>query len=77
MPVFTRYGPLDLLGAIGRDLGYRDLVPHSVEMDNGAGVRVRVLDPKALIAVKEELTREKPPFPNGHGSVCRCCFTEP
>src|SRR5438105_2520465 len=28
--LMTRYGPLDLLGTIGRDLGYLDLLPHSV-----------------------------------------------
>src|SRR5690348_9975796 len=27
----TIYGPLDLLGTIGRDLNYSDLVPHSAE----------------------------------------------
>jgi predicted nucleotidyltransferase len=57
--LITRYGPLDLLGSIGRDLGYQDLVPHSVEMDIGEGIRVRVLDLETLIAIKEELAGEK------------------
>jgi hypothetical protein len=57
--LLTRYGPLDLLGMIGRDLGYQDLVPHSVEMDIGEGIRVRVLDLETLIAVKDELAGEK------------------
>jgi predicted nucleotidyltransferase len=55
----TRYGPLDLLGTIGRDLGYRELLPHSVELDIGEGLRIQVLDLETLIALKEELAGEK------------------
>jgi hypothetical protein len=54
-----RYGPLDLLGTIGRDLGYQDLVPHSIELDISEGLRIRVLDLETLIALKEELAGEK------------------
>jgi predicted nucleotidyltransferase len=57
--LITRYGPLDLLGTIGRDLGYRDLLPHSTEMDIGGGTRIRVLNLEKLIAIKEELAGEK------------------
>jgi predicted nucleotidyltransferase len=57
--LITRYGPLDLLGTIGRDLGYEDLVPHSVELIISEGIRVRVLDLETLIAIKEELAGEK------------------
>ena len=57
--LMTRYGPLDLLGTIGRDLGYQDLVPHSVELDVADGLRIRVLDLETLIAIKEELGGEK------------------
>ena len=57
--LITRYGPLDLLGVIGRDLGYVDLLPHSSEMDIGEGVRIRVLNLEKLIAIKEELGGEK------------------
>src|SRR3974377_14843 len=57
--LITRYGPLDLLGTIGRNLGYDDLVPHSAEMDVGEGILVRVLDLETLIAIKEELGGEK------------------
>jgi predicted nucleotidyltransferase len=57
--LITRYGPLDLLGTIGRDLGYQELLPHSVEMDIGDGIRVRVLDLETLIAIKEELAGVK------------------
>jgi hypothetical protein len=33
--LITRYGPLDLLGTIGNNLAYEDLVPRSVELDIG------------------------------------------
>jgi len=57
--LITRCGPLDLLGAIGHNLGYENLLPHSVEMDVGEGILVRVLDLETLIAIKEELGGEK------------------
>jgi predicted nucleotidyltransferase len=57
--LITRYGPLDLLGTIGRNLSYEDLLPHSAEMDVGEGVLVKVLDLETLIAIKEELGGEK------------------
>jgi hypothetical protein len=57
--LITRHGPLDLLGTIGRDLSYRELVPHSVELDISEGLRIRVLDLETLIAIKEELGGEK------------------
>jgi predicted nucleotidyltransferase len=57
--LITRYGPLDLLGTIGRDLGYRELLPHSVDLDISEGLRIRVLDLETLIALKEELAGEK------------------
>ena len=57
--LITRYGPLDLLGTIGRNLGYEDLLPHSVEMEVGEGVLVKVLDLETLIIIKEELGGEK------------------
>lgn len=55
----TRFGWLDLLGTIGRNLGYEDLLPHSATLDVGEGILVRVLDLEALIAIKEELGGEK------------------
>ena len=57
--LITRYGPLDLLGAIGNGLSYADLVPHSAEKDLGEGFRCRVLNLEMLIALKEELGGEK------------------
>ena len=55
----TKYGPLDVLGTIGRGLSYEDLLPHTVEMDVGDGIRVRVLDLETIIAIKQELGTEK------------------
>jgi hypothetical protein len=57
--LITSCGPLDVLGTIGRGLGYEDLLPHTIEMEAGAGVRVRVLDLATIIALKEELAGEK------------------
>lgn len=57
--LLTRSGPLDLLATIGKNLGYEDLLPHSSEMDIGAGIRIRVLNLEMLIALKEQLANEK------------------
>jgi hypothetical protein len=57
--LITRYGPLDLLGTIGRNLGYEDLMAHSAEMDIGEKLRIRVLDLETIIGIKEELGGEK------------------
>ncbi len=57
--LITRFGPLDVVPTIGRGLSYEDLLPHTVEMEIGGGVRVRVLDLATIIAVKEELGGEK------------------
>jgi predicted nucleotidyltransferase len=57
--LMTRYGPVDVLGAIGNGRRYEDLLPHAFEMDLGEGVRVRVLNLETLIATKEESGREK------------------
>jgi len=55
----TRYGPVDLLGTIGEDLSYEDLLPLSSEIDIGEGLRIRVLNLETLIAIKEELGGDK------------------
>jgi hypothetical protein len=57
--LITRFGPLDLLGTIGRDLDYRALLPHSSEKLVAEGVTIRVLDLETLIAIKEDLGGEK------------------
>jgi hypothetical protein len=55
----TRYGPLDLLGAIGRNMAYGDSISHSEEMEIADGMRVRVLALETIIAVKEQLDTDK------------------
>jgi len=57
--LMTRFGPLDVLGAIGKGRRYEQLLPHATEMETGPGLRVRVLDLATLIAVKEETGQEK------------------
>jgi hypothetical protein len=57
--LMTKFGPLDLLGAIGKGRSYADLLPDSTEFDLGEEVRVRVLGLEAQIAVKEEIAGEK------------------
>lgn len=55
----TRYGSLDVLGAIGKGRTYGDLLPHSQWITIADGLRVRVLDLETQIAVKEEIRGEK------------------
>jgi hypothetical protein len=55
----TRFGPLDILGMIGRSRCYDDLLPHTHELEVGEGLRVRVLNLETLIAVKEEVGGER------------------
>jgi hypothetical protein len=57
--LITRLGLLDVLGTMGRDRAYEDLLPHAGEMDIGGGVQVKVLNLETLIAVKEEVGSEK------------------
>jgi hypothetical protein len=57
--LITSCGPLDVMGTIGRGLGFEDLLPHITEMEIGGGVRVRVLNLETIVALKEELAGEK------------------
>jgi hypothetical protein len=57
--LITKYGPLDVLGAIGEGLSYEDLLPRSTEILIREHVHVRILDLEALIEVKEQLGGEK------------------
>ena len=54
----TSAGPLDLLGIIGKDRGYLDLLGRTAEMQVGS-MKVRVLNLETLIRTKEEAGREK------------------
>jgi len=55
----TRFGPLDLLGAIGSHRFYKDLLANANLMELAPDVEVRVLNLDTLIAVKEEVGAEK------------------
>ncbi|MHB1424160.1 MAG: hypothetical protein ACYC3I_13370 [Gemmataceae bacterium] len=55
----TRAGPLDLLGTIGNDRGYEELLPHTLAMQVRDDLQVRLLDLATLIAIKEETGRDK------------------
>jgi len=55
----TRFGPLDLLGSIGKGSEYENLIGHTDEMDLGAGVKAQVLKLELLIQLKEETAGEK------------------
>lgn len=57
--LLTRYGAVDLLGFIGDNLKYEQLLPLSNEMNIGDGLRIRVLNLETIIAVKEKLATEK------------------
>jgi predicted nucleotidyltransferase len=54
----TNLGQLDMLGSIGKQSTYEDLIEHTDEMKVGE-LRVRVLQLDKLIALKEELGFEK------------------
>ena len=57
--LMTRWGPLDLLGVIGGDRGYDELVRETNEVRLGSNLKVRVLSLPALIRDKEEVGRDK------------------
>ncbi len=57
--LMTRAGPLDLLGTIGRDRGYDELLPHTIPLKVGQGLSALLLDLTTLIAVMEEMGRDK------------------
>lgn len=56
--LMTRFGPLDLLGTIGRDRGYEDLIEHTAGL-HVSGLHLHVLNLETLIEVKEEVGHEK------------------
>ncbi|MGO4880322.1 MAG: hypothetical protein ACLP59_05810 [Bryobacteraceae bacterium] len=55
----TRFGPLDVLGSIGRSHDYEDLLPNTIEVDLGGDLRARILNLETLIAIKEEVGGDK------------------
>jgi hypothetical protein len=57
--LMTRFGPLDVLGAIGRSRGYEELLEHVTELQVEPGHMIRVLKLSKLIEVKSETAAEK------------------
>ena len=57
--LLTKYGRLDVLGAIGDDQDYDQLLPHSVAIELEPGLTIRVIDLPTLIRLKEQAGREK------------------
>jgi len=57
--LMTRFGPVDLLGTIGKGRSYEALLPHALEMELAKELQVRVLDLETLITIKEEVGGEK------------------
>jgi hypothetical protein len=57
--LMTNFGPLDLLGTIGNNRSYDDLLPYSAVEVIEPELRVRVVSLEILIATKEEAGREK------------------
>lgn len=56
--LLTRYGPLDLIGAIGDGLSCEDLICDT-EVTQVSGFPIRVLTLEASIRIKEALGSEK------------------
>lgn len=56
----TNFGPLDVLGSVGKDgtLSYDDMLRHSDDIDLD-GMHARVLRLREYVRLKEELGREK------------------
>jgi hypothetical protein len=57
--LMTRFGPLDVLSAIGRSGGYEELLEHVTELQVEPGHIIRVLKLAKLIEVKSETAGEK------------------
>ncbi len=55
----TALGFLDVLGAIGPDLAYSELLPHTAVVRLESDVEIRVLSLEKLIEIKERLGRAK------------------
>jgi hypothetical protein len=53
--LLTKFGPLDVLGMIGKSRNWEDLRAHTRTMEIEPGQPMIVLDLETLIAIKEEL----------------------
>ena len=57
--LLTNAGPLDLLGVVGRGLGFPELLAHTSSTELGANLAVRLLSLEKLIELKEAAGRDK------------------
>ena len=57
--LMTQFGPLVVLGSIGKGRSYPDLLPHTTVETITPELSVRVLDLETLIATKEEAGQDK------------------
>ena len=57
--LMTRFGPLDLLGTIGKGHDYGQLLDDTVELEIGGGLNAWVLNLERLVKTKEETGQEK------------------
>jgi hypothetical protein len=57
--LMTRFGPLDLLGTIGKGHDYNQLLDDTLEVEIAAGLKVQVLSLESLVKTKEETGQEK------------------
>lgn len=57
--LITRCGPVDVLGMIGDNLTYEDLLPRTTEMSVTDTLTARILNLETLIEIKERLGTEK------------------
>lgn len=57
--LITKFGRLDLLGSAHGGLDYEDLLWRTVFVDLESGVKVRILDLRGLIEMKEAANRDK------------------
>ncbi|MGH9520793.1 MAG: hypothetical protein ACRD2D_14130 [Terriglobales bacterium] len=55
----TQLGWLDVLGTVGNDLAYPDLVPHSHRLEIAFDLAIQVLDLETYVKIKEALGTEK------------------
>jgi hypothetical protein len=57
--LMTRFGPLDLLGTIGKGHDYGQLLDQTIEVEIARRLKVRVLSLESLVKTKEETGQEK------------------
>ena len=57
--LITKFGPLDVLGIIGNNHAYDDLLVHSEPMNIGDGTQITVVSLPLLIQSKEEVGHPK------------------